>query len=328
MKAAPVPSWLALMIGNSRLHWAWFFNSTLRQTWDISHLPAQAIASLLTPNSPDEPIPNEARDLLPLIHAEVPLWIASVVPSQTALWQIYPQVQVLELEQVPIKGLYPSLGIDRALALLGASKRLGFPVLVMDAGTALTFTAMDEQGQFFGGAIVAGLQTQLRSLAQNTAALPAINFPIAVLPYRWAMNTPDSIQSGIIYTLLASIRDYCEAWLEQFPQGAIALTGGDRDVLFQHLQTQFPALATRITVEPNFIFFGMQAAWSTQQPVNSATRVILSVDEYKNLKKDKPGFGAALEEFRQKYDVADADIDLDEIFRDVRDKSPGSDVIL
>ena len=265
MKAAPAPSCLALMIGNSRLHWAWFLNSTLHQTWDISHLSPQAIASLLTSNSLAEAIPHEAPDLLSLIRAKVPLWIASVVPSQTALWQVYPQAHVLELGQVPIKGLYSSLGIDRALALLGASKTLGFPVLVIDAGTALTFTAMDEQAQFFGGAIVAGLQTQLRSLAQNTAALPAIDTHGVVLPCRWAMNTPDSIQSGIIYTLLASIRDYCEAWLERFPRGAIALTGGDREVLFRHLQAQFPALAAQITVDPNLIFGGMQIVFSTQQ---------------------------------------------------------------
>jgi type III pantothenate kinase len=249
------PSWLALMIGNSRLHWAWFLNSTLRQAWDTAHLPPPAIASLFTQtaNSLSESIPDEVRDLLlPLtLHPKSPLWIASVVPSQTALWQVYSQVQVLDLGQVPIKGLYPSLGIDRALALLGASKTLGFPVLVIDAGTALTFTAVDEQAQFFGGAIVAGLQTQLRSLTQNTAALPSVDSYSAVLPYRWAMNTPDSIRSGIIYTLLASIRDYGEAWLERFPGGAIALTGGDRDMLFQHLQTQFPALATQITVDPN-----------------------------------------------------------------------------
>jgi type III pantothenate kinase len=264
----PSQSWLALMIGNSRLHWAWFLNSTLRQTWDISHLTPEAIAALLTqnPDSLSESIPNEARHLVPLIlQTELPLWIASVVPSPTRLWQTHPQSRVLSLGQVPIKGLYPSLGIDRALALLGASKISGFPVLVIDAGTALAFTAIDEQAQFFGGAIVAGLQTQLRSLAQNTAALPAVDSSSAILPDRWAMNTPDSIRSGIIYTLLASIRDYSEAWLERFPRGAIALTGGDRDVLFQHLQTQLPALATQITVDPNLIFWGMQAVRSTQQ---------------------------------------------------------------
>ena len=56
--------------------------------------------------------------------------------------------------------------------------------------------------------------------------------------------------------------------------------------------------------------------------------ILLSVEEYEQLKTEKRGFGAALEEFRQKYNVAEADIDPDEIFRDVRDKSPGREVIL
>ncbi|MCY7285986.1 MAG: prevent-host-death family protein [Cyanobacteria bacterium CAN_BIN43] len=56
--------------------------------------------------------------------------------------------------------------------------------------------------------------------------------------------------------------------------------------------------------------------------------VLLSVGEYNHLKKEKPGFGKALEEFRQKYNVEDADIDPDEIFRDLRDRSPGREVIL
>ena len=56
--------------------------------------------------------------------------------------------------------------------------------------------------------------------------------------------------------------------------------------------------------------------------------ILLSVEEYEQLKTEKKGFGTALEEFRQKYNVAEADIDPDEIFRDVRDKSPGREVSL
>jgi type III pantothenate kinase len=258
-------SWLALMIGNSRLHWGWFLDSTLRQTWDTPHLAPQAIASLFTPNrSSSDAIPDAARDLLlPLtLQPDSPLWIASVVPSQTTLWQVYPHARVMTLGQVPIRGLYPSLGIDRALAVWGAATQ-GAPVLVIDAGTALTFTGVDQDMRLVGGAIVAGLQTQVRSLAQNTAALPMIE-PRPLLPERWAMNTPDAIRSGVIYTVLATIRDYCEAWLVRFPGGAIALTGGDSGMLMEHLQTQYPAvlgsaIAAQIKVEPHLIFWGMQS---------------------------------------------------------------------
>jgi len=61
--------------------------------------------------------------------------------SQTALWQTYPDVHVITLNQVP--PVYPTLGIDRALALWGAGETWGWPMLVIDAGTALTLTGAD-----------------------------------------------------------------------------------------------------------------------------------------------------------------------------------------
>jgi type III pantothenate kinase len=70
----------------------------------------------------------------------LPLYLASVVPSQTALWQTYPDVHIITLDQVPLQGVYPTLGIDRALALWGAGETWGWPMLVIDAGTALTLT--------------------------------------------------------------------------------------------------------------------------------------------------------------------------------------------
>jgi type III pantothenate kinase len=252
-------SWLALMMGNSRLHWGWFLDSRLCQTWDTPHIDAQAIATLFTPPSPAQAIPAIPHDLLSLLlQPKLPLWIASVVPSQTALWQVHPQAQVITLEQIPIQRLYSSLGIDRALAAWGAIQKLGAPVLVIDSGTALTFTGVDEQLQLVGGAIVAGLQTQMRSLAQNTALLPAIDPQPDVLPDRWATTTPDAIRSGVIYTMLATIRDYGEAWLARFPEGIIALTGGDCEILMAHLQHQCPAIAAHLKVEPHLIFGGMR----------------------------------------------------------------------
>jgi hypothetical protein len=43
---------------------------------------------------------------------------------------------------------------------------------------------------------------------------------------------------------------------------------------------------------------------------------------------DKGKFGDNLEEFRLRYNIAELDIDVDDIFGDVRDKSPGREVNL
>jgi len=246
--------WLALMIGNSRLHWAKFRGETLEHAWDTEHLPA------VDSNAPLEALSGieTERD------RPIPLYLASVVPQQTALWQTYPELHLITLDQLPLQGLYPTLGIDRALALLGAAKVWGLPTLVLDAGTAFTFTGIDSNSQLVGGAILPGLKLQLQSLSQRTANLPAIELP-QILPPRWGLNTPTAIQSGVIYTLLAGVRDFIQTWLQQLPESQILLTGGDRTLLLTYLQTQSPDIANRINTDPNLVFGEFAQSFSSSR---------------------------------------------------------------
>ncbi|MBF2084190.1 pantothenate kinase [Thermoleptolyngbya sp. C42_A2020_037] len=248
--------WLALAIGNSRLHWAAFSDSRLLQAWDSDYWTAAAIAQFaVDPASANLPLIGEGSPQAP-----VPLAIASVVPAQTDLWQQYPAQQILTLADVPLAKMYPTFGIDRALTLWGAICSLGAPVLVIDAGTALTFTAADRHNNLVGGAILPGLRLQQQALAQDTAVLPLVTLqPDLNLPPRWATDTPAAIRSGILYTLLASIQDFAHDWLLQEPEGAIALTGGDSALLHQALSQQNPALAARIHRDPALIFRGIPA---------------------------------------------------------------------
>lgn len=255
-------NWLALMMGNSRLHWAWFVGATLQQAWDSNHLPAATVKQLIQRWAsgilPEEIFPPRLVSQVSDASHQLPLYLASVTPDRVKLWQAYPATKIITLEQVPLLGLYPTLGIDRALAMLGAGETLGYPVLVIDAGTALTFTGTDTHRQLVGGAILPGLKLQLQSLAKNTAALPEIQLPTQ-LPLRWALQTSAAIESGVIYTVLAGIRDFVEDWQVRFPRSPIALTGGDSHVLFAYLQTQFPQNTRQLIVDPYLIFWGMRS---------------------------------------------------------------------
>lgn len=244
--------WLALEIGNSRLHWALFIGETLDYTWNTEHLPESVIHS---------PTFNDllAEIFPPHVPLNLPIILASVVPKQTALWQKYPDVRVITLDQIPLLGMYPTLGIDRALALWGAGNDCGFPMLVIDTGTALTFTGADANKYLVGGAILPGLGLQFATLGQNTGQLPQLETElITSLPPRFALNTSEAIQSGIIYTLLAGIKDFIYEWWDLFPHGKIAIKGGDRTLLLNYLQTLYPEIAARLIVEPNLIFWGIR----------------------------------------------------------------------
>jgi type III pantothenate kinase len=262
-------SYIALMIGNSRLHWAWFNDSSFQEAWDTEHLPIAVVESLIQSWTSGV----ISKEILPppsLISFsassdsrwQISVYLASVVPTQTKLWQEYPKAKVITLDDVPLTGVYPSLGIDRALALFGAGETLGYPVLVIDAGTALTFTGADDNKKLIGGAILPGLKLQLQSLAQRTAALPETTLPTQ-LPMRWAMQTNQAIESGVIYTILAGIRDFIEDWRCQFPDSKIALTGGDAEVILNYLQEQFPEVASHVIIDINLIFWGMRSACSS-----------------------------------------------------------------
>ena len=242
--------WTALVIGNSRLHWAEFSGDRLQKTWDAPH----------------------ANQDQPQLQHE--LWIASVVPSQNQFWQADPRAHWLSLEQVPLQGMYRTFGIDRALALWGAIQTVGSPVLVVDAGTALTFTGADRD-RLIGGAILPGLKLQFQSLNQGTAALPNLHcFPHSPLtpcpnsfgdatrtplPPRWALTTETAIASGILHTVIAGLHSFIHDWRQTYPSSAVVLTGGDGDRLHTYLQALHPDLASSVKVDPQLAFKGIQA---------------------------------------------------------------------
>lgn len=156
--------------------------------------------------------------------------IASVVPELITSWHHLPQTQIITTSDVTLRGLYATMGCDRALAAYGAGEIYGYPVLVIDAGTAITLTGIDADRTLIGGAIVAGLRSQFLSLSQNTAALPDVPIP-ETLPHRWSLDTTSSIQSGISHIFLAGLQAYINDWRSQFPDSKVILTGGDGEQL-------------------------------------------------------------------------------------------------
>ncbi|MDZ8184665.1 MAG: pantothenate kinase [Nostoc sp. ChiSLP02] len=250
--------WLALEIGNTRLHWALFRGKILECAWNTDYLPESVISELAESKDLLQLLLCPSAPLPPCPPAPLPLLLSSVVPSQTAIWKTYPNVRVITLDRVPLKDVYPTLGIDRALALWGAGKTWGFPMLVIDAGTTLTFTAGDANQCLVGGAILPGLGLQFATLGQQTGQLPLVEITDIALPSRFALNTPEAIQSGVIYTFIAGIKDFIQAWWNLFPEGNIAIKGGDRTLLANYLQVLYPEIATHIIVEPNLIFWGMR----------------------------------------------------------------------
>jgi type III pantothenate kinase len=250
-KPSPTSTWVALAIGNSRLHWGVFVGDRLQQTQNTPHL---------------ESILSNWQSLLPVFEKfswqdQPPeLWLASVVPAQTEIWQTYPNLHYIQLADIPLQNIYPTFGLDRAITLWGAGHTYGWPTLVIDGGTALTLTGADAHASLVGGAILPGLRLQMRSLHEGTARLPLVELP-ATLPQRWATDTSTAMQSGILYTAIAGLSATITQWSETYPHSQIVLTGGDAQVIANYLrkwesQPPIPWL-NHLTVDPTLIFKGI-----------------------------------------------------------------------
>jgi type III pantothenate kinase len=261
--------WLALSIGNSRMHWAFFDDDHLLQTWHFPHVDLHALQESSLQNEPQWqailPPFFSSKALENNQHASYPeLWLISVVPTQSGFWDSYPNLKIFKLSDVPLQGIYPSLGLDRAISLWGAGTTYGWPCLVIDGGTALTLTGADASTSLIGGMIFPGLNLQLRALASATAALSLVELP-QKLPTLWSKDTVAAIQSGVVHMAIAGVRHAMTQWLKVYPDSKIVFTGGDAEQLSTYIEgwilqyEEFDQNLNRFITDPALIFKGMQA---------------------------------------------------------------------
>jgi type III pantothenate kinase len=181
---------------------------------------------------------------------------AAVGPVPAAPW-LDPRRR-LRLEQVPLAQMPPWLGVDRALVGWRAWQLSQVPVLVADAGTALSLTRVDGTGAFAGGRIQAGRLLQLRALASHTDQLPPLQRPSPSaggaageegLP-PWPRQTAAAMEAGVRQGMVAAV---AQAWRELRrlqPNCRLWITGGDGAWLAAALdQPCQPNLALEALVE-------------------------------------------------------------------------------
>lgn len=134
--------------------------------------------------------------------------ISSVVPSLVypfteMLSQLLQKSKIITLspdyyQKLPIKILNPyQIGTDLVANAVAAHEKYGKYTMVIDFGTALTFTTIGRDSEIRGVAIAPGLNTAVSALAGKTAQLPQIHLspPPSVL----GENTVHAIQSGVVY---------------------------------------------------------------------------------------------------------------------------------
>jgi type III pantothenate kinase len=217
-----------------------------------------------TPARPDESAASyEKRLRLWLLEANIPLSavkttvVSSVVPDLTPTMRAM-LGELFNFEPIVVgPGVYPLLpleilrpheiGADLVANALAAHTRYRRNCVVVDFGTALTFTTVSGDGRILGVAIAPGLKTAIRSLFSNTAQLPEV--PIEVPESALGQNTTHAIQAGVVLGYEGLVRSLLDHIRDELQGDCIAIATGGLSGRIPSLHTAFVDVVPSLTLE-------------------------------------------------------------------------------
>lgn len=134
-------------------------------------------------------------------------------------------------DKLPVKVLNPyEIGSDLVANAVAAFQKYGNNTMIIDFGTALTFTTIGKNSEILGVAIAPGLRTAVGALAGKTAQLPQIH--IAPPPSVLGENTIHAIQSGIIFGYTGLVDSMIERTEQELGESlTVVATGGLSSVI-------------------------------------------------------------------------------------------------
>jgi type III pantothenate kinase len=231
---------LAIDIGNSQVVVGVFEGRTLRAHWRLATDQSKTteeygvlLLSLL-----------RMADLSPA--AITGAILSSVVPPLTptfqALTETYfrrPPLLVSPELDTGLTLAYPNpreLGSDRIVNAAAAYDCYKTALIIVDFGTATTFCAVTQAGEYLGGAIAPGLAVAAEALTARTAKLPKVNLvrPKTVI----GQDTTGSIQSGLIFGYTGLVDELVTRMQRELGQpGKVVATGGLASIIAPESRT-------------------------------------------------------------------------------------------
>ncbi|HET8579757.1 MAG TPA: type III pantothenate kinase [Nitrospiraceae bacterium] len=231
---------LAIDIGNSNVVWGIFKNQTLKQHWRLNTDPSR------TPDEYGAMFQSLLRASEIGLDQVTGVILSSVVPALTptleqmseTLFHNKPLVVSPDLD-TGLKLSYTNpreLGSDRLVNAAAAYARYKSALIVIDLGTATTFCAVTQAGEYLGGVIAPGLGIAADALFSRTAKLPKVDLvrPKTVI----GKDTTSSIQSGLIFGYAGLVDEIVVRMQQELGQkGRVIATGGLSSVIAPESRT-------------------------------------------------------------------------------------------
>lgn len=207
-------------------------------------------------------VPCLDRETLTSLLERYPAELSCAIYSSVGAWEddtprllsaYIPSVVVVGADTpVPIAVDYDRqlLGSDRlAVAVGAASLGVGYELLVLDAGTAITYERISSDGVYLGGNISPGLYVRLKAMHTFTNRLPLIH-DIDQISGEYGTDTISAMTQGALRGLAYEIEGYIRALKATAPDARVYITGGDAEALVQ-------VLDSKVIIEPDLVLLGL-----------------------------------------------------------------------
>ena len=253
---------LMIDLGNSALKWALCDqNGTMSELQRALHygaLPVDVLAAW-----------SELSAIEQVYVAAVgsPAVVAAIAQVSQACWGCSPQIidSAMVAKQIPLRLAYADpaqLGLDRQLALW-AAQALAVPVLIVDAGTAITYDLLTADGKHLGGVILPGLKLMRESLLQGTRIPP---HEADTLAHPWGTNTGTAINAATLHAPAALAERLLHTSQQQLgARPRLIVTGGDAEQLQ-------PWMPPPVELQPDLVLRGLALAVECFKPLASGHR--------------------------------------------------------
>ena len=216
---------LIIDVGNTRVKLAVFENSKLIHNESIK----------------GEDLENTINAILKKYRFNAGIFSSVGTVNKAEILKIKSRINLIELNsstKIPFENKYSTpktLGVDRiALISSAITKYPNENVLVIDAGSCITYDFINSKGEYFGGAISPGIGMRYKALNEFTSKLPLLepNY----LDQLIGSTTNESIHLGVTSGVINEIDSFVDQYRKINKDLTVVLTGGDTNFLSNRLK--------------------------------------------------------------------------------------------
>ena len=161
---------------------------------------------------------------------------------------------------VPIVNAYDTpetLGQDRLAAAVGAVALCPDEnLLIIDAGSAVTYDFVSAQGRYEGGNIAPGIKMRFVMLHRMTKKLPQVDLDENELIPLFGTNTHDAIAAGVVRGVVYEVKGYMRTLGERTEHFQTFLTGGNAPYILNNLRSP-NAVEYPVRYEKHLVLIGL-----------------------------------------------------------------------